>query len=45
MGTNYYAVRKRPSLYDRTIHIGKSSVGWLFLFHDNERFHTYPQFK
>ena len=45
MGTNYYAVRKRPSLYDRTIHIGKSSAGWLFLFHDNEHFHTYPQFK
>lgn len=45
MGTNYYAVRKKPSLYNREIHIGKSSVGWLFLFHDCDEFHTYPQFK
>lgn len=45
MGTNYYAVRKKPSLYGRTIHLGKSSVGWLFLFRDNDEFHTYPQFK
>ena len=45
MGTNYYAVKKKPSLYNRTIHIGKSSAGWLFLFHDNDEFHTYPQFK
>ena len=45
MGTNYYAIKKKPSLYNREIHIGKSSVGWLFLFRDNEEFHTYPQFK
>lgn len=45
MGTCYYAVKKKPSLYNRTIHIGKSSAGWLFLFKDNEEFHTYPQFK
>ena len=45
MGTNYYAVKKKPSLYKRNIHIGKSSAGWLFLFRDNEEFHTYPQFK
>ena len=45
MGTCYYAVKKKPSLYNRTIHIGKSSAGWLFLFRDNEEFHTYPQFK
>lgn len=31
MGTNYYAVRKRPTT-DTPIHIGKSSSGWLFLF-------------
>lgn len=45
MGTNYYAVRRKPSLYNREIHIGKYSCGWLFLFRDNEEFHTYPQFK
>ena len=45
MGTNYYAVRKKPSLYNREIHIGKSSCGWLFLFQDCDEFHTYPQFK
>ena len=45
MGTNYYAVRRKPSLYDRHIHIGKSSCGWLFLFQDCDEFHTYPQFK
>lgn len=45
MGTNYYAVKIKPSLYNRVIHIGKSSFGWLFLFRDNEEFHTYPQFK
>ena len=31
MGTNYYAVRNRPSV-ESPIHIGKSSVGWLFNF-------------
>lgn len=45
MGTNYYAIRKKPCLYGRTIHIGKNSCGWLFLFHDCDEFHTYPQFK
>lgn len=45
MSTNYYALKKEPTLYDRTIHIGKSSAGWLFLFEDNNEFHTYPQFK
>ena len=37
--------KKKPSLYNREIHLGKSSAGWLFLFRDNEEFHTYPQFK
>ena len=33
MGTNYYAVRNKASL-EEPIHIGKSSFGWLFLFHE-----------
>ena len=45
MGTNYYAVRRKPSLYGRAIHIGKNSCGWKFLFRDCDEFHTYPQFK
>ena len=45
MGTNYYAVRVKPSVNDRAIHIGKASFGWLFCFHDCEHFHTYPQVK
>lgn len=44
MGTNYYAVKKEPHVFDRELHIGKSSIGWRFLFHDCEEFHTYPQF-
>ena len=35
MGTNYYAVRSRPTICD-PIHIGKSSAGWMFLFHEQE---------
>lgn len=31
MGTNYYAVRTRPTVSE-PIHIGKSSSGWRFLF-------------
>ena len=31
MGTNYYAVKNRPSV-SRPIHIGKASMGWLFHF-------------
>lgn len=31
MGTNYYAVRNKPTTQD-PIHIGKSSAGWLFSF-------------
>jgi len=31
MGTNYYAVKNRPSVH-RGLHIGKSSCGWKFLF-------------
>lgn len=45
MGTNYYAhkVDPTPRESERVVHIGKSSSGWLFLFHDCEFFHTYPQ--
>ncbi|MBR3445591.1 MAG: hypothetical protein IKH14_07000 [Prevotella sp.] len=31
MGTNYYAVKNRPTTQE-PIHIGKSSIGWLFCF-------------
>ncbi len=42
MGTNYYAVRTRPTC-ESPIHIGKSSIGWRFLFqsHD-ETWHDPP---
>lgn len=45
MGTNYYAIKKKPCLYGREVHLGKSSIGWLFLFRENDEIHTYPQFK
>lgn len=32
MGTNYYTVPKKPTLYPHHLHIGKSSAGWKFLF-------------
>lgn len=44
MGMNYYAVQKKPTCKP-PIHIGKSSYGWLFDFHDTEYWHTYPQVK
>ena len=31
MGTNYYVVKNGPSVRD-PIHIGKSSIGWMFNF-------------
>ena len=37
MGTNYYAVKTKPTL-EAPIHIGKSSYGWKFLFQEqNEK--------
>ena len=33
MGTNYYVIPNRPSV-EEPIHIGKSSMGWMFLFQD-----------
>ena len=42
MGTNYYVVPNRPSIA-KPIHIGKSSMGWMFLFHDvNEPYRDVP---
>lgn len=44
MGTNYYAVRKEPCLYNREIHLGQSRGGCLFLFHETNDIRTFPQF-
>ena len=42
MGTNYYVVPNRPSI-EKPIHIGKSSMGWMFLFQDaNEPYRDIP---
>lgn len=42
MGTNYYAVRNRPTT-DDPIHIGKSSIGWKFLFQSQNDKYNEPQ--
>lgn len=53
MGTNYYVVSSKPTVC-HPIHIGKSSMGWRFLFHridvcenyiSNEPINTFPQWK
>ncbi len=52
MGTNYYAVRNTPTTQD-PIHIGKSSIGRMFLFQSqNDKWNdppivwnTFPQVK
>lgn len=42
MGTNCYAVRTRPTL-EEPIHIGKSSIGWMFCFQQqDEEYHDPP---
>ena len=42
MSTNYYVTPNRPSVC-KPIHIGKSSYGWLFLFHaHNEPYEEPP---
>ena len=42
MGTNYYAVRNRPTT-EEPIHIGKSSLGWKFNFQtQNEKWNEPP---
>ena len=44
MGTNYYAVKIKPTVaMDKEIHIGKSSAGWKFLFHSCEYFRSFPE--
>ena len=53
MGTNYYAVKKKPTIRE-PLHIGKNSCGWKFLFHEVNKFndfdekleiHTFEQWK
>lgn len=47
MGTNYYAVKKKPRIvkvYDN-FHIGKSSLGWKFCFQEQEQYHNFEEFK
>lgn len=48
MGTNYYAVKKKPRIvkvYDE-IHLGKSSVGWKFNFQRQpEYYNNFEEFK
>ena len=53
MGTNYYAVKNKPTV-SCPIHIGKSSIGWKFCFHrvdkwenyiNDEPLNTFPQWK
>ena len=39
MGTNYYLVKNRPSIASG-LHIGKSSVGWRFIFRKYSLFET-----
>lgn len=52
MGTNFYAVKSRPSCAS-PIHIGKCSAGWLFMFETHNDtwdeppvvWNTWPQVK
>lgn len=53
MSTNYYAVKKKPTIRE-PLHIGKSSVGWKFLFQEINKdnpfdwdleIHTFEQWK
>ena len=42
MGTNYYAVKTRPTISE-PIHIGKSSIGWRFNFQtQNDKWNDPP---
>ena len=40
MGTNYYAVKKKPTISE-PLHIGKSSVGWKFLFQEINKYNSF----
>lgn len=44
MGTNFYAIKRKPSLYNTPLHIGKSSSGWMFLFHGYQDYHFNNKF-
>lgn len=44
MGTNFYAIKRKPSLYNTPLHIGKSSGGWMFLFHGYQDYHFDNEF-
>lgn len=47
MGTNYFAVKKKPrivEIYDK-FHIGKSSVGWKFYFQSQKEYKNFDEFK
>lgn len=53
MGTNYYAVKKKPTIAE-PLHIGKSSAGWKFCFQEVNKYnsfdseleiHTFEQWK
>lgn len=41
MGTNYYAVKNRPTI-DDPIHIGKASIGWMFHFQYQNEYYDNP---
>ena len=40
MGTNYYAVKKKPTI-GKPLHIGKSSAGWKFLFQEIYKYNSF----
>lgn len=51
MGTNYYLVKARPTI-EQPLHIGKSSIGWRFLFYlpfnwetEGETVNSYPAWR
>lgn len=41
MGTNYYLVKNKPTTKS-PLHIGKSSIGWRFLFYKPYHWETEP---
>ena len=45
MGTNYFAISNKPKVWDRKIHIGKSSSGWKFLLHYCDFFKSIDELK
>lgn len=45
MGTNYFAISNKPKVWDREIHIGKSSFGLKFLLHYCDFFKSMDELK